>query len=116
MQTQLVRKAAQVALGEAVQTQLARRKIVDIRAGIALFRSRDVPFRYKLLCVAIGVALTALVEFLELPVETILAALLGPLGLGIDVAIDGAEAVALPLLFAAALLPHIAPKSVNARG
>lgn len=106
MQTQIVRAAA----GQIVSRELARRKIVDIRGGIALLRSREVPFRYKLASVALGIVAMVVVQALEIPVETVIAALLGPLGLGFDMVLDGTEAIVLPALFAAAILPHLAPK------
>jgi hypothetical protein len=54
--------------------------------------------------------LTFALEFFELPREAVLAFLLPVVGLGLNFAIDGAELVALPLLFGAALLPYLAPK------
>lgn len=109
MQTQLVRTAA----GHAVQRELARRKVIDIRQGLALFRSRTVPMRLKLASAAIGIALMAAVQALEFPLETILAALLGPLGFGLELLLDGTEAIVLPVLFASAALPHLVRASAR---
>jgi hypothetical protein len=92
--------------------RLGRRPLLDMRLGFALMRDRRVPLRTKLLAVLIGLAVTGLVEFLEIPFESILAALLPILGLAGDVVVDGAEIVAGPLLLANALLPFLAPREV----
>ena len=42
-------------------------------------------------------------------------ALIGPLGVGFDIVLDGTEAIVLPVLFASAILPHLAPNRRAAR-
>ena len=90
------------------------RKLIDMKLGFALMRDRRVPLRSKLSAVLTGLLITGLVEFLELPVEGVLAAVLPILGLGGDMVIDGAELIAGPLLLAHLLLPWIAPRDIVA--
>jgi len=92
--------------------RLFQRSLLDVRLGFALMRDRRVPLRAKLLAILIGLALTGLVEFLELPVEGLLSMLLPILGDVGDVLVDGAEMIAGPLLLAGLLLPLLAPRDV----
>ncbi len=92
--------------------RLMRKPFLDVRLGFALMRDRRVPLRTKLLAVLIGLAVTGLVEFLELPVEGILSVLLPILGGVGDFVLDGAEMIAGPLLLANVLLPFLAPHAV----
>ena len=57
-------------------------------------------------------ALTTLLIGLELPIEAIITGLLNLLGLGMVTAVDGIETIVGPVLFAALLLPHLAPKEL----
>jgi len=86
--------------------------LLDVRLGFALMRDRRVPVRTKVLALLIGVVVTALVEFLEFPIEGVLSMMLPLLGVLGDVVVDGAEAIAGPLLLAGALLPLLAPRNV----
>ncbi len=70
-------------------------------------RDRGVPGRIKLLALFIGLLCTVLLELLEIPLETVVAVLLPFVGPAVDLAIDGAEFVLLPLLLAAAFMPHL---------
>ena len=92
--------------------RLFRKPLLDVRLGFALMRDRRVPLRTKALAGLIGLAVTGLVEFLEIPFEGILAALLPILGIAGDMVVDGAEIVAGPLLLANALIPFLAPREV----
>jgi hypothetical protein len=65
------------------------------------------PLRFKLLALGIGAALMAALISMELPMETILAALV--VGLPFDAALDGLESVVGPFVIACLLLPHLAP-------
>ena len=84
----------------------------DVRLGFALMRDRRVPLQSKLFAILIGLAVTGVVEFFELPIESILAMLLPFLGAVGDVVIGGAEAIAGPLLLAGVLLPFLAPRDI----
>ena len=85
---------------------------LNIKLGFALLSSRRVGIWPKMLALAVGAAVAAGVVALEIPVETILAVLLPGLGLAMDVAADGAEAVVVSVLVASLLLPFIAPRGL----
>lgn len=89
-----------------------KHRLLDMKLGFALMRDRRVPMRSKLGSVVLGMAVTGVVEFLEIPVEGVLAALLPILGLAGDFVLDGAEMVAGPLVLATLLLPFVAPREV----
>jgi hypothetical protein len=95
--------------------RLLRRPLLDIRLGFVLMRDSRVPFRFKLLAVMLGLAITGLVEFLELPVEGLLSMVLPFLGAAGDVAFDGVETIAGPVILAVALLPLLAPRDIVER-
>jgi hypothetical protein len=90
--------------------RLLQRPLLDIKLGFALMRDGRIPLRSKALAVLLGLGITGVVEFLEIPLEGILSILLPILGAVGDVVIDGAELLAGPLLLAAALLPFVAPR------
>jgi hypothetical protein len=92
--------------------RLFQRPLLDIKLGFALMRDGRVPLRSKAFAVLLGLAITGMVEFLELPVEGILSMLLPILGAVGDVVVDGAELLAGPLLLAGALLPFVAPRHI----
>jgi len=92
--------------------RLFGKPLLDIRLGFALMRDRRVPLRSKLVAILLGLAVTALVEFLELPVEALISMLLPVLGAAGDLVLDGAEIVAGPLLLANVLLPCLAPRPI----
>jgi hypothetical protein len=92
--------------------RLLQRPLLDVKLGFALMRDRRVPLRSKVLATLLGLAITGIVEFLEIPLEGVLAMLLPVLGAMGDFVIDGAELVAGPLLLASALLPFVAPRPV----
>ena len=68
-----------------------------------------IPIQSKIIAYVIGLAVFAVLSLIELPVETALAFCLPLIGIVGDVAIEGAEFIAVPLLIAALLLPYIAP-------
>jgi hypothetical protein len=90
--------------------RLFQTPILDVKLGFALMRDRRIPLRSKLAAILLGLAITGLVEFLELPVEGVLSAVLPILGLAGDAVLDGAELIAGPFLLAHLLLPFIAPR------
>lgn len=97
---------------QAVQAQTRSGGLLDIRFGFSLFRDRRVSLFTKLFALGLGAALTALLIGLEFPIETIIAAMLNLLGIGLDSLVDGMEALIGPVLFAALLLPHLTPREL----
>ena len=77
-----------------------------------LLLDRRVPLWTKGLSIGIGFAVFGFVTLLELPFEAFLAAALPFLGIAGDVALEGVEGIAIPLVVAWVLLPYISPKEV----
>jgi hypothetical protein len=77
--------------------------------GYALLRDQRVPMRAKLIALGAGAAFITVLELLQIPFETIVAALLPFVGVPGDLALDGAEAVIGPILVACLLLPRLTP-------
>ena len=92
--------------------RLPRGHLFDIRLGFALMRDGRVPLRSKAVALLLGCVITGIVEFLELPLESILAVVLPILGAGGDFLLNGAELVAGPILLANILLPFVAPRHI----
>ena len=88
------------------------KSLIDMKLGFALMRDSRVPLRSKFIAALLGLAITGIVEVLEIPVEGVLAALLPFLGAAGDMALDGAELLAGPLLLANLLLPFITPRDI----
>lgn len=84
---------------------------LDVKFGVALLRDRRVPVKSKLLAFGVGVGLLALLMVFELPIEAIVT-FLAPLLMPLDFVLDGAELVALPLLFMALSLAYVAPRAI----
>ena len=80
--------------------------------GYALLRDRGVSLRPKLTALCMGLAVAGLIELLQIPVEGLLALVLPVVGAAGDVALDGAEAVVLPVLVATLLMPYLAPPDI----
>ena len=80
---------------------------LDLRGGMNLLRDRSIPIGHKLLALALGGALTWLLVALEAPLEGILALFVPFAGAALDLMIDGAEFLILPVIFAALMLPHL---------
>ena len=62
-----------------------------------LLRDQRVPIRAKLIALGVGAAVIAIIELLQMPFETIVAALLPFVGIPGDLTLDGAEAVIGPI-------------------
>ena len=92
--------------------RLFQHPLLDMKLGFALMRDGRIPLRSKLLAFLLGFAVTGVVEFLELPIESVLSMLLPLIGIAGDVVLDGAELVAGPLLLANLLLPFVAPRDL----
>src|SRR5437660_4275830 len=85
------------------------RRLLDFQLGYTLLLDRRVPLTAKAVAAAIGIAVVALLEFLELPIEELIAVALPIVGIFGDVAFAGMEAILGPLFIACLLLPHLAP-------
>src|SRR4028118_817226 len=82
----------------------------DLKFGFALLKDRRVPVGAKLLALGLGVAATAVINALELPLGALIAVLLPGVGLAIDAVLNGLEFIAGPLLASALVLPFVAPR------
>jgi hypothetical protein len=80
--------------------------------GYALLRDRRVPLCPKLVALAMGFVAAGLIELLQIPLESVFALLLPVVGVAGDIAVDGAEAVIVPVLVATLLMPYLAPPSI----
>jgi len=85
---------------------------LNMKLGFALLRDRRVSFWPKLFAIGIGGAVAALLVALEISPETLLAFALPGLGLALDFATDGLEAVLVPFLMGALILPFMAPRDL----
>ena len=84
----------------------------NMKLGFALLKDRRIGVWPKLLSLAIGGAVAALIIALEIPLEGILALFLPGIGYAIDFVADGMEAVILPVLFGSLILPFVAPRQL----
>jgi hypothetical protein len=80
--------------------------------GYALLRDRRVSFRAKCVALGAGLAVMGIIQLLQIPFESVLAFVLPGVGAAGDVAVDGVEAVVLPVLVATLLMPFLAPQSI----
>jgi len=87
------------------------RRALDFKLGYHLLRDARVGLHYKVGAFAIGFAVFGILGLIEFPVEEIVA-VIPFLGILSDLAVDGLEAVYVPLILACLILPHMAPASV----
>jgi hypothetical protein len=80
--------------------------------GYALLRDRRVSLRPKLMALGAGLAVMGIIQVLQIPFESVLAFVLPGVGAAGDVAVDGVEAVVVPVLVATLLMPYLAPPSI----
>jgi hypothetical protein len=85
---------------------------VNARLGYALLRDRRISLRPKFVALGAGLAVLAAIELLQVPLESVLALVLPGVGAAGDVAVDGAEAVIVPVLVATLLMPYLAPPRI----
>ncbi|HWD41064.1 MAG TPA: hypothetical protein VG944_19605 [Fimbriimonas sp.] len=95
-------------IAHAVARHAHDRGWLDLRGGFRLLTDRRVSIGPKLASLGIGIAVTAALELFEVPLEAVVAVLLPLVGPVLDLAIDGAEFVLIPLLVASALMPRFA--------
>jgi hypothetical protein len=98
-----------------VTAMRAPRFRLSFKLGFALMRDRRVPLRAKGLALLLGLALTGLLEVFEIPMEGLISMLVPLVGMAGDMALDGVELVAGPLLLGNLLLPYLAPREVVAQ-
>lgn len=111
MASKLARFAGSQVARQAIQQHTTPGGVFDLKFGLHLLvRDRQVPIQYKMVAFALGGVLTFLLNILEIPLESMLMIFLPVIGLGMDVVLNGMEMIACPVLFAALLLPHLAPK------
>ena len=94
-------------IAHAAARQAHKRGFLDLQTGFSMFRNRSIPGSLKVGSLTLGLLATLLLTAFEIPLEGIVGLLLPFVGPAIDLAIDGAEVVLLPLLFGAAILPHL---------
>jgi hypothetical protein len=80
--------------------------------GYALLRDRRVSLRPKFMALGAGLVVLGAIQILQIPLESILAFVLPGVGAAGDVAVDGVEAVVVPVLVATLLMPHLAPRII----
>ncbi len=99
-------------LPHAVARHAHKKGWLDLKLGFALLRDKRVSVLAKLASIATGAALTAIFIALEVPLETIVGALLPFVGLFFDLAIDGIEVLILPIVIGSFVLQKLAPKNI----
>ncbi len=99
-------------LGHRVLKETGASRALDWKLGLRLFRDGRVPASTKALAVGLGVAALAVLQVMELPIESALALLVPVLGFAGDIAIEGVEILAVPFFAATLLLPFLAPREV----
>jgi hypothetical protein len=80
--------------------------------GYALLRDRRVSLRPKFMALGAGLLVLGLLEALQIPLESVLAFVLPGVGAAGDIALDGVEAVVVPVLVATLLMPYLAPPGI----
>jgi hypothetical protein len=101
-------------VGRAAAEQRQPGNLLDLRLGATLLRDRRIPASRKLMALAIGFAITYALCAVEAPLEMVVGVLAPGLGTAAGLLLDGAEAIVCPMLFAALLLPHLAPQALAA--
>jgi hypothetical protein len=112
MNKRLIRNFGGPLLIKMARNYIGNGKPLDFRLGVTLFRDRRVSVPHKMMALALGVIIMVALNAMEMPLETLLAILLPIVGAGIDLAFTGVENVVGPLLLAALLLPHVAPREI----
>ena len=85
---------------------------LNMKLGFALLRDRRIGIWPKLFALALGGSAAAVLIALEIAPEWILAVILPGLGMALDFVADGMEAVLVPFLLAALVLPFVAPRDL----
>src|ERR1700722_9098610 len=80
--------------------------------GYALLRDRRVSLRPKFMALGAGLVVMGAIQMLQISLERVLAFVLPGVGPAGDVALDGVEAVVVPVLVATLLMPHLAPRNI----
>jgi uncharacterized membrane protein len=115
MNKRMIRNLSGPLLITMARNYIGNGKPLDFRFGVDLFKDRRVAVPHKMMAIVLGGVLIVALNAMELPLETLVALLLPVIGAGIDLAFNGVENVVGPLLLAALLLPHVAPKELVQR-
>ncbi len=105
--TQAARQAAGKHIGQGAT--------LDPKRGWAMMRDRGIAPGAKVSAIAIGLALTAALVALEVPLEAVVGFFLPAVGLVSDALFDGAEFILGPMLFASMALPFLVKKAQEVR-
>ena len=92
-----------------------RAPLIDIGLGWALLRDQRVPGSAKLRALGLGTLIIAALQVLELPIELLIAMLFSIPGIGFNIAWNGVELLAGPILAASILLVRMAPREIVER-
>ncbi|MBW3636532.1 MAG: hypothetical protein KY445_08725 [Armatimonadetes bacterium] len=101
-------------LGRAVASSVqgASGGALDFKLGLRLLRDGRVPFKSKIAGLGLGLGAVFILEILELPLQTALMLLLPFVGIAADLALDGVELLAGPIIVASLVLPYLAPRDI----
>lgn len=111
MASKLARFAGSQVARQAIQKHTTPGGTLDLRFGLHLLvRDRNIPVPHKMAALGLGGVLTLLLNILEIPLESLLVVLLPVIGLGTEILWNGLELIVCPVLFAALVLPHLAPR------
>jgi hypothetical protein len=89
--------------------------LIDIGFGWSMLRDARVPSRTKIAAFGLGCVILMFLQVLELPVELLIAAMFNVAGIGFDLAWNGVELMAGPVLLASMLIPRLAPAGLVER-
>lgn len=100
-------------LGRAVASSVqgASGGALDFKLGLRLLRDSRVPLKSKIGGLGLGLGAVFILEILELPLQTALM-LLPFVGIAADLALDGVELLAGPIIVASLVLPYLAPREI----
>ena len=84
---------------------------LDPAPGFRMMFDMEIPARWKILSYLIGFAITAVLEIFEAPLNLVVLVLPG--GAFLDLMVDGAEALVLPIWIACIVLPMLHKREVR---
>jgi hypothetical protein len=85
---------------------------MNIQLGYMLLRDPRVSVQSKIIAMAIGAAVVAFIELLQIPLESVFAFILPIIGIAGDIVFDGAEAVIGTVFVATLLMPYLTPAHI----
>jgi hypothetical protein len=87
-------------------------KDMNIQLGYMLLRDPRVSVQSKIIAMAIGAAVVAFIELLQIPLESVFAFILPIIGIAGDIVFDGAEAIIGTVFVATLLMPYLTPAHI----